>query len=744
MSTDVTEPNPRPAASNEDADALLDTANNASQHVAVLHVAFMALCAYVLVIVFGTTDMDLLIGKGVKLPVVDVTVPIVGFYAFAPYLVVLVHFNLLLQLQLLSRQLYAFDAAAAKEDGPRLILPSSIHPSVHAAPEEERIGGLRDRLHIFPYTYYLVGRPGPIVRRLLGVVVGITLLVLPLATLLVLQLRFLAYQDQAVTWAQRVAVWFDVALVIAVWPVIMDRGDSWRDYLRRLGSRLRQRWRMGLAWAAMWVGLVLPGFVTTQEVYFGALWAILWLLIVMVFAVARALAGLWRWWRGRSREPASALPAAFSLVRGMPGLLLVVALGVPLPLGLLADGEWWEEELLAGNVVASEVYGRFRRLDLSEQVLLAKSAKPELVAVFREGDPEKVKEALTQVEPVKLRGRSLRGASLAGALLPGADLREAQLQSAILTDAQLQGADLSTAQLQGADLREAQLQDADLRKAQLEGAILVAAQQGAVLAAARLQGAILTDAHLQAAVLSITQLQGADLRFAQLHGADLRSAVLSGGDLRFAVLSGADLRSVPGRTALVDLRAARGTPLNAEQLAEIREVLGRTTAYRVLGETRIEHAGNAGVPPPILESCLIDPEFTPELNCKQKWLSTEVEAFRRELFPVLEGLACESSAIAGGLIRQIFGDEYVIAGGLIRQTYIDETSGRWGLAARFVTLLDKQECEGLSSLPEADKDRIRDLAKREEERRGQSGAGKPAGEVPGAPNPPPAIAPETP
>jgi hypothetical protein len=97
----MTEPQPPPAAADEDAEALLDTANSASQHVAVLHVAFMALCAYVLVIVFGTIDMDFLIGKGVKLPVVDVTVPIVGFYAFAP--VVLVHFNLLLQLQLLSR-----------------------------------------------------------------------------------------------------------------------------------------------------------------------------------------------------------------------------------------------------------------------------------------------------------------------------------------------------------------------------------------------------------------------------------------------------------------------------------------------------------------------------------------------------------------------------------------------------------------------------------------------------------------
>jgi hypothetical protein len=93
---------------------LLDTANSASQNCAVLHLGFMAVCAYVMVIVFGTTDLDLLVGKGVTLPVVGVAVPIVGYYLVAPFLVVLVHFNLLLQLQLLSRKLYAFDAAAPR------------------------------------------------------------------------------------------------------------------------------------------------------------------------------------------------------------------------------------------------------------------------------------------------------------------------------------------------------------------------------------------------------------------------------------------------------------------------------------------------------------------------------------------------------------------------------------------------------------------------------------------------------
>ncbi len=86
-SQEVTTPDPKP---------LLEAANSASERCSVLHLTFMAVCAYVLVIVFGTTDLDLLVGRGVKFPVVDVEVPIVGFYAVAPYLLVLVHFNLVL------------------------------------------------------------------------------------------------------------------------------------------------------------------------------------------------------------------------------------------------------------------------------------------------------------------------------------------------------------------------------------------------------------------------------------------------------------------------------------------------------------------------------------------------------------------------------------------------------------------------------------------------------------------------
>ncbi len=236
-----------PTKAAPDAKALLDAANSASQTVAVLHVAFMAVCAYVLVIVFGTTDLDLLMGgNNVKLPVIDVAVPVVGFYAFAPYLVVLMHLNLLLQLQLLSRKLFAFDAAT---------------------PAKEGVGGLRDRLHIFPYTYYLVGRPGAIVGGLLGLVVSVTLVALPLATLLALQLKFLAYQAESITWAQRVAVFLDVGLLVALWPVILHSRDDWKAWWRETIAAYLPKKRAWLAVIMLVFSMILILFGATPDIF---------------------------------------------------------------------------------------------------------------------------------------------------------------------------------------------------------------------------------------------------------------------------------------------------------------------------------------------------------------------------------------------------------------------------------------------------------------------------------------------
>ena len=745
-----------------DAKALLDAANSASQTVAVLHVAFMAVCAYVLVIVFGTTDLDLLMGgNNVNLPVIDVTVPIVGFYAVAPYLVVLMHLNLLLQLQLLSRKLFAFDAAT---------------------PTEEGVGGLRDRLHIFPYTYYLVGRPGVVVGGLLGLVVSVSLIVLPLATLLALQLKFLAYQAEGITWAQRVAVFLDVGFLVALWPVILHPRDDWKAWWRETIAAHLPKKRAWLAVVVLVASVALVLFAATPDLFtvgliLGAIAPLLLAVLdgrfsderirrtITSFAVLLGLlAVLWiRIWGSKdySSPPSvqSAIPVELFLValplaffwhsmalRGSLALLAALVLAPLLALGLIVDGESWETattevqkllldwrlpvrrdqatqgETLAWlfernrcasinqTVLSCIILAEQRRLDLNEQALFVKPPSPELLAALRAGKGLENKDKL---ELISLAKRSLRRARMFRALLVGADLRAAQLQGADLSWAQLQGADLLVAQLQSADLRGAELQGADLREAQL---------QGADLSYSQLQGASLVGAQLQGADLRMAQLQGASLQMARLQGADLRMARLQGADLRMAPLQGADLRSSRlyrnGGPALSDLLDIRGTvvePLSHDEFSAI-EVMLESISFKNKQDSlrRLKLTIQPGAAVPTFDSCIADRESQPK--CQQAYDANNLDQrreFKKRLHEVLAAIACKDADTARSILRQA--DPFYSYGVGMG---IDINSTRTGFATVLLARMKANPpCTGLTNLSAQDKAELERLAKAEEAER---------------------------
>ncbi len=747
-----------------DAKALLDTANSASQTVAVLHVAFMAVCAYVLVIMFGTTDLDLLLGgDNIKLPVIDVAVPLIGFYAFAPYLVVLMHLNLLLQLQLLSRKLFAFDTLT---------------------PVEQSIGGLRDRLHIFPYTYYLVGRTGPVVGGLLGLLVSITLMVLPLATLLALQLRFLAYQAEGITWAQRVAVLLDVGLLAALWPVILHPQDDWRSWWRETLAAHFPKKRDWLAVVAMVLGVTLILFAATPDIFtVGLLLSVAAPVLLIVldggFSDERirrtiVLFGLLSWlaatlwallWKSADSLPSvepeilvalylTALGLAFfwhpKPPRGKAFLSLLI-LAPLLTMGLMVDGEFWEtvtvavqKPFLSWYVLAREekkdyrrsetlakqfdddcksigqtvlsclVLSERRRLDLSEQALFAKQPDPELLAALRAG---KGLENKDKVERISLVGRSLRHANLIQALLTGADLRKAQLEGANLERANLQGADLERANLQGADLERANLQGAFLHFVQLQGADLERANlQGANLLGAQLQGADLEQADLQGAYLGWVELQGADLGWVELQGANLERANLQGANLERANLQGANLQGAAlyrnlnrnlAQSDLLDIRRTMVEPLSQQVLSEIKAILAplsfHTKEYIL---QRLKWATKPGAIVPTFASCLIDQKTQPK--CHQAYGATNLDQqheFTQQLHAVLATLACENEYAAHGILIQIPDSS-------LRK----KDSTRAGLATVLLARLKSNPaCPGLSNLSPKFKAELERLAKWEAE-----------------------------
>lgn len=681
-------PNVRP-----DPKSLLDTANSASEKVAVLHLGLMAVCAYLLVIVFGTTHLDLLFGKGIKLPFVDVEVPIAGFYTVAPYLLVLVHFNFLLQLQLLSRKLYAFN---------------------FRAPNDEWTGSLRDQLYGFPFTIYLVGRANPIVRAFLGLMVSITIILLPLITLVAMQLMFLAYQEESITWAQRAAIWIDVGVIVALWPLIMDPEDDWRAFWSRIFAAYSPKWRLWLALPILFAGLSLVFFGTSLRIFligiglaiFSPLPAvigfkrghrreILLTLVLLVFALwfmsllrtSELQPILWQVYTQHTAANSLVLAAVFLAVllalfwkifiqRGSLVFVMAICIFPLLSLSIMVDGERMEQQVTRiqdnQQTQLCNLRKGFRSIFLPGETLIAKqSAKPEVLGLIRRGS---WREALTQIEPLKLgKNRKLRHAFLLGTILTGAQLGDVDLQGANLGLAQLQGANLSSAHLQGASLGVAQL-----------------------------QGANLDDAQLQGANLGRAQLQGANLNYAELHGADLREANLYGAEGR-------------PKGNLVDVRAIRMKPMSPEEVEQLAGDMESNLPSSMPDErkneimVRIRNLGRLPASTIHLDSCLSDvKDSIPDLECGQRFNASEekeMTAFITKLHPMLAHLACNSTEIANGLMQQAIQPTFWT------DDILASTSTRHGLATQFAELISDKSCAGLWGLSPEKKEEIQDAAK---------------------------------
>jgi uncharacterized protein YjbI with pentapeptide repeats len=516
-------------------DKLQAAADGAAGEVRNLYIAFLSFGLYLAITVGATTDEQLLRESPVRLPIVDVGLPLVAFYWIAPLLFVMFHFNLLMQLYLLSEKLHRLDAAIRRR-------PDDA--------QRER----RATLSQFMFSQMLVGAHGSrLIRVLLNVIAWITFVVLPIAVLLLVQIQFLPYHDLFTTWWHRLLIALDLLLLWLLWlPAIEPTGHLSRQ-LRLVARRRSRRALRGLAnplkWPA-WAGIGLRSLIRGVA--------------TLPARIRRRVRGDpkrdWRLLRLQELSAVSLLIAL--LVAAIPGTFLAAPID-----GLIGE---------RGNLGVLN-----RNLSLREAELMAERPPPGLIeSIGEEQAFEKYARGLD------LRGRDLRFADLELAVLRKVDFRRTDLQGADLEEADLQGAFLTRADLRGTDLEQADLRGTDLRWADLQGAFLARANlQGADLAEADLQGADLAEADLRGAYLSCprrsdcTNLQGAVLGGANLQGAGLGGAALQGADLAEADLRGADLRGAqlwrasigdrPGRDHLwnlVDLRGARIDPVDVDAL----------------------------------------------------------------------------------------------------------------------------------------------------------------------------------
>ncbi len=443
----------------KEAEALAAALNHSAERVQTLWFSFLTFMLYLAIATGTTTHRMLFLEEPLNLPVLNISLPLLGFYILTPIIFVVFHFYMLLNLVLLARTAKSFEDALAR-----------------AFPEDgEPRENFRMRIENTLFVQLLIGgrleREG-INAKLLSAMALITLALAPVVLMLMFETMFLPYHNEPITWWHRILLALDFALVWTLWP----------GYRSGWGVRLwpKRSWR-----------LVWPGVLSA---------------VALAYAVAVATFPDERMYL--------ASPHQFGLINilRLPGEHLTddakLARILEKNESSVEDQKWVATfSLPQRDLTGADLRGAdIRHVDFSYATLNR--------AFLFFALAEKARFVGAKLQGAWLGRAELPGADLYNAQLQGTSLFEAELQGASLDGAQLQGASLDGAQLQGASLVGAQLQGASLDGAQLQGASLDGAQ---------LQGASLDGAQLQGASLGSAQLQGASLVGAQLQGVRLES-----------------------------------------------------------------------------------------------------------------------------------------------------------------------------------------------------------------------------
>ena len=627
----------------QDASDLLELVNDAARAVGTRFVTFLTVGVYVAITIASTTDEMLVKGSLVTLPLLNTQIPIsgwFGFYTVAPWLIVGLHVDLLLQLSMLGNKLSNFNAAVSQLDGAL----------------RQRF---RDRMPTFYYVQFLAGQTS---SRLLYVLSGLllyaTLILFPLVLLCWIQVRFLSLHDVRITWIHRLAVIADIALLLAfLWrplsPVDAQRLEQ--DSLVRTPPRAR---------------------ISVRTLVLGACVAVLVFCIFARIPNDRRASGVWFDLRNLNLR---------DQVLTTDGLTSE-------SINALRDGDVGRREQELAKVsrlhflqgrdlrYANMVNAVLPRLDLRSQRLA--DAAQALVDTQLQG----AHLDWAQMQEVLLDDADLRDAILVGAQLEGGSLPRVRMQHADLEMAQLQNANLQRAELHRASLRGAQLQGADLSEAALHEAHLPGAQlQGAILRAAQLQGADLSDANLQGADLSAAHLEGASLRGAQLRGALLRDAFIAGADFEDADLD------------LTDVLSAKGEPGAAACRVEPVAACA-ADASPVVARAALQGGGGGSLDLARFGRCA-DRQAALIPQCSA---TAGAEPYRRMLNGALLDVACADAYAARGLSAQALSSPDAqrksLAGDLLKRRQSDPAChGLQLLPAKTADALQRQADDGSAS-----------------------------------------------
>jgi uncharacterized protein YjbI with pentapeptide repeats len=508
----------------QDLQALRDAVVDAASVGGGLWLSYVFVFFYLAIAAGGATQRDLFFENPVKLPFLNVDLPLLWFFVLGPLLFLIVHAYTLLHFTFLADKVVAFDAQLERQiersdpDTGELLrrqLPSNIFVQFLAGPPKSRNG---------------------MMGLLLRGIAWITLVIGPVLLLVLFQLQFLPFHSVWISWEQRLIVFADLALLWFLWPAVARRGGTFLAKGHVLG---------GMVWVCLFA---MASLLPLLLVYTVATFPGEWLDEAVSKVLSVPTSGTWTVIGWTQTELASLrtllVEGDIDEVTQRPISLWSNRLVMP-GIDVIDHAKFDTEAKIGALPVTVSLRGRH----LEGAVLMgAHLRKADFTGAFLKGaefyhaDLREAKFGCDRSGSDEDQCADIRDADLEGAQLQGASLYGARLQGADLEEAHLEGADLNEAELQGASLNNAQLQGVNFNRAQLEGANLIGAQlQGATFFMGNLDATLLVSANLEGALFVMTMLRGADLSDAQLQDAALSLVFVWRTTVRDVNAAGADI-----------------------------------------------------------------------------------------------------------------------------------------------------------------------------------------------------------
>jgi len=474
--------------------------------------SFVLIQLYLLITVAATTDLMLLLPDSkVTLPLLNVDLPLFGFYIVAPALIVIFHFHYLINLLQHARKLKAWDEAKSYQQN--VLLPGFI------------------------FNFSILFKKITVNYRLLRFLQAAILCFFPLLLLLFIQIRFADYHSVPMTSWHFALVVVDFIVLLIYWyrinypELLHEKYDAFKILLTVFTFKWKQKDK----------DLQRPKTIVSRAY----LWLFAMVQLVSLSCLLVVVMLSFNYFEERYFFiPYISVPSA-TLVEP-PSDLIIQAY---LMRGKSLDSAWLEHGQGIDLRGRDFQFANLSGADLRKVSLASANLNYSFLdsAILTNANLINVQLSRASLRAVQLNNTIADSAQFNNSVFEGANLNDArllyaQLNAANLADVKLDGVKFSHAQFNNASLRLAQLNGVDLSSAQLNGADLSYAQlNGADLSSAQLNGADLGGAQLNGADLGGAQLNGADLGGAQLNGANLWEAQLNGANLWGTQLCGASL-----------------------------------------------------------------------------------------------------------------------------------------------------------------------------------------------------------